>query len=339
MTDKLPLLSITIPTANRPKCVARLLKRLESEISSSGIDARAVEICVFNNGNHPDTASLIAATRSQIPCFQTAFSENLLPVGDSFASAIHLATGNYLWVLGDDDLPLRNSLTALLREVAEADRHGYPMLQLQQYGCVEIDTAVEELEAACEPEIISPGTNLLTPHAFHWLGQMSGSILHRRFFQPGSLFAARRTDEIIPLLRAVVDGLRAGSVLCLKGRLFARTVDAGNWQGMMAFAHAIEFPRYWNYLKEGREELVRPFEKGFLAKMIVRAAILQDHAPTLYRSLLEVPPVGRMHSFIRLFVRCLQPQALRTLLVRRVIANDPKKAASLGRLREWETSL
>jgi len=335
MTE-LPLLSIAIPSAKRPQALARLLRRLASEIATPEVDSSAVEVCVFNNGSHPESASAIAAAASAIPRFQTASSDRLLPVGDSFTNAINLATGTYVWVLGDDDLPLLGALAFILREAAEANRQSASMLQLQQHTCEEIDASVEQMEARCEPEVFSSATGLLNPHAFHWLGQMSSTILHRRFFADGSFFAGRRTDEIIPLLRAVVDALRSGSAICLKGRLFARTVDAGNWQGMMAFAHAIEFPRYWQFLKDAQPGLERPFQDGFLAGMVLRASILRDEAPSLYRSLQEVPSSGIRHSLARLFVRLIQPRGIRRLLVHRAVNRDPRRAASLERLREWD---
>jgi hypothetical protein len=266
----------------------------------------------------------------------TASAPLLLPVGDSFANAIRLATGHYLWVLGDDDLPLLGCLGLLVVQISAAERDSIPMLQLQQHGCAVIDTAVEALAASCEPERFGSGLDLLTPHAFHWLGQMSATILQRRFFGPESLFADRREDEIIPLMRAVVEGLRAGAILCLRGALFARTLDAGNWQGMMAFAHAIEFPRYWQLLRDGHPGIPRPFQETFLLRMALRATLLRDQAPHLYWALRQVPAVGFRHRLGRLFFALIQPAALRQALVRRALGNDPRRVASLARLRDWD---
>ena len=104
----------------------------------------------------------------------------------------------------------------------------------------------------------------------------------------------------------------------------------------MAFAHAIEFPRYWHFLKDGQPGLQRPFQDDFLGGMVLRASLLRDEAPSLYRSLQKVPSASLRQSLVRLFVRFIQPRGLRRLLVRQAIARDSRRAASLERLREWD---
>lgn len=328
------ILSICIPTANRPKCLERLLNRLNFELNDQDTSAK-VEVCVFNNGNNSETTKVINEYSNQIKYFKFCGSPELLPVGDSFENALRLPSGQYVWMIGDDDLPLLGSLRLIILEILKRLNTQTPIFQLQQHGCASIDEYVMSMNAQCQSVDFKCGTELLTPTAFNWLGQMSTVILLQNFYGPSSLFGKRRNDEIIPLLRSVIDAITSGPACCLTGQLFARTVEASNWKGMMAFAHAIEFPRYYAILHARKPGIGMPFSEKFIVKMVFGTTLLRYYAPKLYHKVQGATPVGILHRIVLIFTRIPLPKAISVFLLKKIFSIRSDK--QLVKLLEWES--
>jgi len=118
-----PILSICIPTLNRGELLKVLLENLEGE-ASSYLDR--IEIVVADNASSDNTADIVKQTPLPIVYGRknstVGFARNVL-----FATA-ELASGEFVWVLGDDDLVLPGGVTRVLDSINKAPDVDYHYL-------------------------------------------------------------------------------------------------------------------------------------------------------------------------------------------------------------------
>ncbi len=124
-----PLLTIAIPTWNRAPFLAELLQVLQEQ--RAALPPEAIELLVCDNHAEDDTPQVIASwQRPGLPIRHVRHAENL--GSDRNVAACHnLARGRYVWILGDDDLPLDGVLRRLLDFLQGDD---VALLHLRSYG-------------------------------------------------------------------------------------------------------------------------------------------------------------------------------------------------------------
>lgn len=110
-----PLLSICIPTLNRASLLATLLENMEKEC---GAFLNNIEIVVSDNASVDDTKTVVEGSSFPITYGRqnttVGFAKNLLN------AAATLATGEYIWVIGDDDMILPGGVSRVLASIAAA---------------------------------------------------------------------------------------------------------------------------------------------------------------------------------------------------------------------------
>jgi glycosyltransferase involved in cell wall biosynthesis len=118
-----PILSICIPTLNRSLLLEILLENLERE-ASAYLDR--IEIVVADNASVDETEDVVR--RSSLPIVYgrqertVGFARNML-----FATA-GLASGEFVWVIGDDDFVLRGGVSRVLASIFDAPDVDYHYL-------------------------------------------------------------------------------------------------------------------------------------------------------------------------------------------------------------------
>ena len=118
-----PLLSICIPTLNRSELLRVLLKNLERE---AGAFLGRVEIVVADNASADDTSEVVR--QSPLPIVYgrqettSGFTRNIL-----FSTAT-LASGEFVWVIGDDDLVLPGGIRRVLESIHDVPSVNYHYL-------------------------------------------------------------------------------------------------------------------------------------------------------------------------------------------------------------------
>ncbi|TRX04452.1 glycosyltransferase family 2 protein [Flavobacterium gawalongense] len=110
--DNLIKVSFCIPSLNRPKY---LLNAIESICNQTGFN-QDIEICIFNNcsdTSYFDVENIINVFSSQ---YNIYYSKGLvrLEIDQSMHEVIKMAKGNFLFLLGDDDFLLPNSLKVII---------------------------------------------------------------------------------------------------------------------------------------------------------------------------------------------------------------------------------
>ncbi len=111
-----PLLSICINTKNRSIFLKETLDSIVNQIDSR------VEVVVVDGASTDDTFSLMQAYTSQNLFVKYFRSETHLGVDDGYDAAVKYASGNYCWLLPDDDLIMPGALQIILSNIkAEID--------------------------------------------------------------------------------------------------------------------------------------------------------------------------------------------------------------------------
>ncbi len=108
-------LAITIPNYNRTEDLNALLGRLTEEITAGGLNDD-VQICICDDCSGEDPTSLIEKFISDKPeiGFRYQRNEENLGMSRNFLKAALMAEAEYCWIIGNDDVPEKGGLLALL---------------------------------------------------------------------------------------------------------------------------------------------------------------------------------------------------------------------------------
>lgn len=109
-------LSICIPTYNRASHLANALQSIASNRLLGHVE---VQVCVSDNCSSDDTAAVTRAAQQKL---MIKYQKNETNVGlaGNFLKAVEMADGEFVWLIGDDDLLLPNALGHVLGLI---DRH------------------------------------------------------------------------------------------------------------------------------------------------------------------------------------------------------------------------
>ena len=118
MADGTKLLTIAIPTYNRGSKVLRLLRSLWAQVRADGLE-RDVDLCVSDNASVDETGLFLDEARAEgIPFIATRQQRNLGFDGNALY-LFEQARTPYLWLFGDDDLPLDGALARVVKTLRE----------------------------------------------------------------------------------------------------------------------------------------------------------------------------------------------------------------------------
>jgi len=111
-------LSIVIPSFNGAVRILDLMKNLDEIIPQSAI----VDLEVIISDNHSDPKIYLPQeTRLGNRIKIVSPSQHLLTAEENLLFALQNSTGDYCWILGDDDIPLANGFELLLQLVKAAE--------------------------------------------------------------------------------------------------------------------------------------------------------------------------------------------------------------------------
>ena len=100
------LLSICIPTYNRPNQLPNCLHSIYLAKKNSNLD---FEVCISDNGSNYDVTKIIQPYKDKL---KIRLNKNKVNLGyqPNLLKTISIATGEYVWAIGDDDLLIPGSL-------------------------------------------------------------------------------------------------------------------------------------------------------------------------------------------------------------------------------------
>lgn len=102
-------LSICIPTYNRAE---HLTNCLNSIILCKSRSNCKFEICISDNGSNDETEDVVRQAQSKI-CIKYHKNESNLGIPRNFLKVVSMADGDFVWLIGDDDLLMPHAITAL----------------------------------------------------------------------------------------------------------------------------------------------------------------------------------------------------------------------------------
>ena len=116
-----PLLTIAIPTYNRSTFLAETLQQLQLEMVRCS--PCNIEIIVSDNASNDDTTLIVNAFNESGFLIKYVLNSENIGSDRNIAQCFNLATGQYVLILGDDDLFVDGALDILVKEL-EIKRNG-----------------------------------------------------------------------------------------------------------------------------------------------------------------------------------------------------------------------
>lgn len=111
----LPLLSICIPTFNRARYLENCLESIRHSLVESNLH---VEICISDNASVDNTSGVVALASHTLPVKYRRNTVNL-GMAQNFLDVVAMAKGDYVWLIGDDDLLMPDGIGKLLKLIDE----------------------------------------------------------------------------------------------------------------------------------------------------------------------------------------------------------------------------
>lgn len=113
---KKPRLSICIPTFNRRKYISETINSILNQVVD--IDVNLIEICISDNASTDGTDAFIQKIKNE-SSVNIVYSRNDINVGAdrNYLRSVELASGDYCWFMGSDDIATPGSLNKFLQEI------------------------------------------------------------------------------------------------------------------------------------------------------------------------------------------------------------------------------
>ncbi len=159
--NKQPLLSICIPTWNRSKYLSISLARLKLQFSE--INSKDVELLISDNHSEDETPQVVQSYIKQGLHITYNRNEENVGAARNFIKCMELASGKYIWLLGDDDFLLPGALKYLIEQIKKGD-----------YGLIHLkDRSIPHQKNDIE---ISDNKEIFLQEVSYWLTFMSSNL-------------------------------------------------------------------------------------------------------------------------------------------------------------------
>ncbi|WP_156679078.1 glycosyltransferase family 2 protein [Sphingomonas profundi] len=170
----MPTLSICIPTYNRSRCLAELLDSIIAQ------DLPEIEVVVSDDASPDDTVAVAERYRGRIARLTFLSQPVNIGLDRNFLAVVEAATGDYIWLMGDDDRlepgGARRVLDALRRW---PDVHGLTL------GVIDYDVTMERPAGlrATPPTQRLTGVGQVFGELADLLGFMSALVVDREHWR------------------------------------------------------------------------------------------------------------------------------------------------------------
>jgi glycosyltransferase involved in cell wall biosynthesis len=167
-----PLLAIQIPTHNRAGVLRRLLERLHAELG----DSTEVVVQVADNASPDETPAVLSAMAGRMPTLRVHRQDaNLGARGNHRWLVANAPECDYLWCIGDDDLPEPGAIAYVLEMLAA---HRPAWLHLP-HRFVHPDGRLKVESRRPEAPEVHPDPGRMWVAQYHWLTFLSASVVRR----------------------------------------------------------------------------------------------------------------------------------------------------------------
>ncbi len=115
------IISIILPVCNGEKYLSYNLSLIKDQIKRN---KDLVDFIICNNGSSDNTLTILNEIREQDPYFKIINYEDKVPIGNSIYRSISNATGKYIYLWGDDDIPSPFMIDTLLYYIKKYPKSG-----------------------------------------------------------------------------------------------------------------------------------------------------------------------------------------------------------------------
>ena len=115
-------LSICIPTYNRPKHLENCLNSIY--ISKKNCNSPNLEICISDNGSKHDIRKIVNKFSNKLDIKFHRFKRNL-GITPNFLKVVDMASGEFVWTIGNDDLIFPHSLSKIFSLLKKFNKTDY----------------------------------------------------------------------------------------------------------------------------------------------------------------------------------------------------------------------
>ncbi|WP_061216127.1 glycosyltransferase family 2 protein [Leptospira santarosai] len=114
-------ISICIPTFNRARHLSNCLNSIVLNEDKENI---SYEICISNNCSTDETEEVVSSLKNELP-IRYQKNETNIGVARNVLKVVEMASGDYIWLIGDDDLLLPGALKGLSNLILEHPKIEY----------------------------------------------------------------------------------------------------------------------------------------------------------------------------------------------------------------------
>lgn len=194
-----PLLSICIPTYNRPSTLSEALDSIITQLSSYS----DIEVLVIDDGSDINTHAAVSGRQAKYPD-QIRFLKNERNLGfdRNLLKCIEEAHGEYCWFMSDDDILEQGAIDVIMPILRERESKKFLLINYRKFDTKTKETLKERMISLNTDEKIGPFEKFFfkpTPNSyFTYLGRnliyMSISIFPREYWARYSTSCSKYID-------------------------------------------------------------------------------------------------------------------------------------------------
>ena len=139
-------LSIVVPTYNRASFLETTINCFVDQIIANKLE-NEIELIISNNGSNDDTRLFINKAKTQHSFIQGFNQSHNLGVSKNIEFLLDKATGEYIWICGDDDLLRDGAITQILKCIGEQQPN---FILINTTNIISLDNANRNLKVVLE---------------------------------------------------------------------------------------------------------------------------------------------------------------------------------------------
>jgi glycosyltransferase involved in cell wall biosynthesis len=245
--ERLPVLSVAIPTYNRAETLRRQLGSLLGQIVGCQED---VEVVVSDNASSDSTGSVVAEMRAHFPDIRYVRNEANLGSTRNIDLAVRACRADYVWIVGDDDVLMPFAVETVVGAVEGAERSTRPasFIFLNAFAVAPDDTWLRPPYpplSLLESGPVENAGDIFLRFPYESIGHITRLVVRRRDWI-ASPFIVAGPYEVWGVIRHLLTIGGKGPAYFVESPLIGgrKKHSAASYSNHVALARCIELPSY-----------------------------------------------------------------------------------------------
>lgn len=198
------LISISIPTRNRASALSDLLSDISKAIKVANVDLALLRIYIFDNDSTDNTEDVVNNFKTHLPIIYKRNEENI-GMGLNIYQAYTAIEGEYVWVIGDDELVPTNSLLVILNLINKLSPSLIILREKTYKNLIKLPMKFTSYEQFCKV------MQTKNPHYLIAHSLISANVLKKSYFDKQAAMAA--IDTYYGHMYGIASGLKKNESL------------------------------------------------------------------------------------------------------------------------------